>query len=103
MSDTAKAADLETEIRRLRLRIIGLSAAQLDSAGAHGAPRRAEIRRHLVEFSLLGSGGREVPVLGDRALADQVTLLLGECLRGVPPGDLAGVLDAAVSLRRALA
>lgn len=96
--DTRLAADLETEIRRLRLRIMGLSGAQLGAAGEGGVPRREAIVRALGEFSRIGSGGREVPRLGDRALADQVTVLLGECAHS--PGE---AVAAAVALRRALA
>ena len=49
------AADLHTEVRRLRIRIAGLSGPELD------AGRRAAIRDALAALSALSAAGRPVP------------------------------------------
>lgn len=125
MSDCS--ADLDAEIRRLRIRIIGLTTRQLDEAvdGAVEAaddldpgsdradpprPRREIISEALTDFSALASGGRAVPVLGDQSLADQVVVLLEHgvaAASALPPDErdllLSRLLRAATGLRRALA
>ncbi|WP_209325382.1 hypothetical protein [Brevibacterium renqingii] len=117
---TALTDDLETEIRRLRVRIIGLDSRRLDEPG--GGPetgadtgrtaksRRETIERALAEFSDIASGGRAVPDLGDASLADQVVVLLdhGRSVgQSLPEAErdamLTELLDAAVALRRGLA
>lgn len=119
---TNVSAELDTEIRRLRVRIIGLTSRQLAEAGEN-APvrssgqrlsRRETIAEALAEFSALGSGGRMVPDLGDQSLADQVVVLLDHGRKSATqPGQgssgeqrneqVAQLLDAAVRLRRDLA
>ena len=47
---TTAAAELETEVRRLRIRIISLTTAQLDEAVPRAPSRRAAIREALTEF-----------------------------------------------------
>lgn len=110
-------ADLDTEVRRLRIRIIGLNPPQLAEAGpnsrvtATGAhSRRNTIAEALAQFSSIGSGGRRVPDLGDQSLADQVVVLIEEGIasaREVPEESrqerLEALLDAAIRLRRELA
>lgn len=113
-----ETADIETEIRRLRVRIIGLTTAQLAEAGENSPvadsgerpSRRATIAEALAEFSAIGSEGRPVPELNDESLPDQVVVLLSHGMRTaseLPETDceemLAALLDAAVRLRRALA
>ena len=119
---TNVSAELDTEIRRLRVRIIGLTSRQLAEPGQN-APvrssgqqlsRRETIADALAEFSELGSDGRPVPDLGDQPLADQVVVLLEHGRdSATPPGQkspgeqgdeqVAQLLDAAVRLRRCLA
>lgn len=119
---TNVSAELDTEVRRLRVRIIGLTSKQLAEAGEN-APvrssgqrlsRRETIARALAEFSDLGSDGRMVPDLGDQSLSDQVVVLLehgrnsATQARQESSGELgdeqaAQLLDAAVRLRRGLA
>lgn len=121
---TDLSADLETEIRRLRIRIIGLSPQQLGEPGPNSPEtgtgkltRRETIAEALSEFSSIGSGGRPVPDLGDQSLADQVVVLI-ESGTDVGTGTdaescavaaddqgkrLSLLLDAAVRLRRSLA
>src|SRR5690606_3974617 len=70
----AKAAELHEEVRRLRLRVTALTTPQLD------AGRRTRIRSALERLSELGAQGRPVPDRGDRVLADQVVVLLTDCL-----------------------
>ncbi|TSI18515.1 hypothetical protein [Brevibacterium aurantiacum] len=110
-------ADLDTEVRRLRIRIIGLNPRQLaeagpnsrvTTAGAHS--RRDTIAEALAQFSSIGSDGRAVPDLGDQSLADQVVVLIEEgaaSAEDLPEAQqqerLAQLLDAAVRLRRRLA
>ncbi|AZU00306.1 MAG: hypothetical protein ACTIID_13935 [Brevibacterium linens] len=107
---TTAAAELETEVRRLRIRIISLTAAQLDEAAPPAASRRAAIREALTEFSQVGSEARPVPELADQNLADQVVVLLEHGLRSartLPEPDRENRIDtlteAAVRLRRTLA
>ncbi|MDN6605846.1 hypothetical protein [Brevibacterium sp.] len=110
-------ADLETEVRRLRIRIIGLNPRQLAEAGPNSldstagmVSRRDAIAEALAQFSSIGSGGRPVPDLGDQSLADQVVVLIedgaasAEELPETPRQErLEELLDAAVRLRRELA
>lgn len=107
---TTAAAELETEVRRLRIRIISLTTAQLDEAAPPAPSRRAAIREALTEFSQVGSEARPVPELADQNLADQVVVLLEHGLRSaqtLPEPDRENRIDAlteaAVRLRRALA
>ncbi|WP_309133259.1 hypothetical protein [Brevibacterium sp.] len=121
---TDLTADLDTEVRRLRIRIIGLTSRQLaeaidgDATGEvtetgpspEPATRREIIVRALAEFSALGSNGRSVPSLGDQSLADQVVVLLNhgaQVAAELPPDErdllLSRLLRAATDLRRALA
>lgn len=128
---TDAAADLETEIQRLRIRIIALSPQQLDEPGAaeptpgtgaaslgsstgrdhtRALSRRETITEALAEFSAIGSGGRPVPPLGDGSLADQVIVLLEHGASSVrflseaaAAERLSELLAAAVRLRRNLA
>lgn len=124
-------ADLETEVRRLRIRIIGLgprqlveagpnspettasadeSTAALDETTAGALSRRDTIAEALAQFSSIGSGGRPVPDLGDQSLADQVVVLIEEGIASsadLPEAQrqerLGLLLGAAVRLRRGLA
>lgn len=112
-------ADLETEVRRLRIRIIGLTPGQLAEAGENSPlhssgeqlSRRDTIVRALAEFSDIASGGRPVPDLGDQSLPDQIVVLLEHGMNSAaqePRAEqdeehVAQLLDAAVRLRRALA
>lgn len=110
-------ADLETEVRRLRIRIIGLNPRQLAEAGPNSPAtdagtmsRRDTIAEALAQFSSIGSGGRVVPDLGDQSLADQVVVLIDEGMASsahLPKTQqqecLELLLDAAVRLRRNLA
>ena len=107
---TTAAAELETEIRRLRIRIISLTTAQLDEAASPASSRRAAIREALTEFSQIGSDARPVPALGDQNLADQVVVLLEHGQRSaqsLPEPDrenrIVTLTEAAVRLRRTLA
>ncbi len=110
-------ADLETEVRRLRIRIIGLNPRQLAEAGPNSPAtdagimsRRDTIAEALARFSSIGSDGRSVPDLGDQSLADQVVVLIEDGMAlsaGLPETQrqerLEQLLDAAVRLRRELA
>ncbi|WP_029089604.1 hypothetical protein [Brevibacterium album] len=98
MTNDAQAADLHEEIRRLRIRVTGLTAAALD-AGA-----RTAVRAALRELAELSAEARPVPDLGDRVLADQLVVLLSDCLPeyGAPEPATAEALRIAVRLRRAL-
>ena len=105
-------ADLDTEVRRLHLRIIALQPRHLAEAGEQtpGQSRRETIAEALAEFSAIGSGARPVPELGDQSLSDQVVVLLeqGMSTAAKLPEDegedrLVKLLDAAVRLRRNLA
>lgn len=110
-------ADLETEVRRLRIRIIGLNPRQLAEAGPKSPAtdvdtmsRRDTITEALAWFSSIGSGGRTVPDLGDQSLADQVVVLIDEGIASTAnlpevqqQARLEQLLDAAVRLRRNLA
>lgn len=120
---TDLSAELQTEIRRLRVRIIGLTPRQLHQIGGQpesedrhdrpagpGPSRRETIRAALAEFSAIASDGREVPDLGDGSLSDQVVVLLnhGQCVAEALPEArrdqlLTRLLDSAVGLRRGLA
>lgn len=109
---TNVTADLDTEVRRLRIRIIGLMPRQLAEAGEKtpGQSRRETITEALAEFSVIGSGARTVPELGDQSLSGQVVVLLEQGMRTATelPEDegediLLQLLDAAVRLRRNLA
>jgi hypothetical protein len=120
---TDLSAELQTEIRRLRVRIIGLNPRQLDQIGGqpetedrHDRPAGPEVSRRetitaaLAEFSAIASDGREVPDLGDGSLADQVVVLLDHgqhVAEALPEAQrdqmLTRLLDAAVGLRRGLA
>lgn len=107
---TTAAAELETEIRRLRIRIISLTTAQLDEAAPPASSRRAAIREALTEFSRVGSDARPVPELGDQNLADQVVVLLEHGQRmaqSLPEPNrenrIVTLTEAAVRLRRTLA
>lgn len=92
------AADLHTEIRRLRVRAAGLSSAELD------AGRRTAIRAALAALSELTAGGRPVPELADRVLGDQLVVLLQDCLPefGADAETTARGLRIARDLRRSL-
>ena len=110
-------ADLETEVRRLRIRIIGLNPRQLAEAGPNSpdstagiVSRRDTIAEALAQFSSIGSGGRPVPDLGDQSLADQVVVLIEDGMAtsaDLPEAQrqerLELLLDAAIRLRRGLA
>src|SRR5699024_3421017 len=120
---TDLSSELQTEIRRLRVRIIGLNPRQLDQSG--GQPetedrhdrttgsevsRRETITAALAEFSAIASDSREVPELGDGRVDDQGLALLdhGQLVAEARPEAqrdqmLARLLDAAVGLRRGLA
>ena len=107
---TTAAAELETEVRRLRIRIISLTTAQLDEAVPRAPSRLAAIREALNGFSSIGSDARPVPELGDQNLADQVVVLLEHGLRAaqtLPEPDrenrIGTLTEAAVRLRRILA
>lgn len=114
---TDVTADLETEVRRLRIRIIGLNPRQLAEAGpnspdngAGGLSRRDTIAEALAQFSSIGSEGRAVPDLGDQSLADQVVVLIAEgaaSAEDLPEAPrqkrLEQLLDTAIRLRRELA
>ncbi len=107
-SMTTAAAELETEVRRLRIRIISLTTAQLDEAAPPAPSRRAAIRGALTEFSHIGSDSRPVPELGDQNLADQVVVLLEHGLHSaqtLPDREnrINALTEAAVRLRRNLA
>lgn len=99
MTTETKAAALLEEVRRLRLRVTSLTTVQLDEG------RRALIREALIRLSDLRADGRPVPELGDRVLADQVVVLLTDCLPeyGATEGQTARALTLAQELRRALA
>lgn len=107
----SQTADLDTEVRRLRVRIIGLTSAQLAEAGEGSTTsRRDSIAAALAEFSAIGSNGRAVPDLGDQSLADQVVVLIetgrrrAEMLDSASREQVLGrLLDAAADLRRRLA
>lgn len=109
MNDTT--ADLETEVRRLRVRIIGLTPTQLTRPGEGATvPRRQAIAEALAELSSIGSDGRAVPDIGDQSLADQVVVLIETGMRRAhalesAEGEqiLTRLLEAAVDLRRRLA
>lgn len=112
--NTDTAADLHTEVRRLRVRISGLSNAQLAApaevpAGSQPEPsiptRRDAIRAALAALSELRAEGRPVPDLGDRLLSDQVVVLLQDCLPeyGATEAQCRRALDIARQLRHALA
>ncbi|QUL77817.1 hypothetical protein [Brevibacterium sp. SMBL_HHYL_HB1] len=120
---TDLSAELQTEIRRLRMRIIGLNQRRLDQIGGQSetedrfdrpagpeSSRRETITAALAEFSAIASDGREVPDLGDGSLADQVVVLLDHgqhVAEALPEAErdqmLTRLLDAAVGLRRGLA
>ncbi|MGC2940204.1 MULTISPECIES: hypothetical protein [unclassified Brevibacterium] len=107
---TTAAAELETEVRRLRIRIISLTTAQLDEAAPPAPTRRAAIREALTEFSAIASDSRPVPELGDQNLADQVVVVLEHGLRSArtltePDREnrISALTEAAVRLRRSLA
>ncbi|WP_181275521.1 hypothetical protein [Brevibacterium oceani] len=107
---TTAAEELETEVRRLRIRIISLTPAQLDEATATAPSRRQAIIDALAEFSSITSARREVPWLSDQALADQVVVLLEHGLstsarlsEDERDDQIRTLTEAAVRLRRALA
>lgn len=107
---TTAAAELETEVRRLRIRIISLTADQLDEETPAAPSRRQALVDALAEFSAIASAGRDVPWLGDQALVDQVVVLLEHGLRAseeLPATErdeqIRTLTEAAVRLRRALA
>lgn len=99
MQTDMTAAALLEEVRRLRVRVMGLSTPQLDSG------RRPRIREALAHLSDLRADGRRVPVLEDRVLADQVVVLLTDCLPeyGATDTQTATALTIAEELRRDLA
>lgn len=99
MTTETKAAALLEEVRRLRLRVTSLTTLQLDDG------RRAVIREALAQLSDLRADGRAVPELEDRVLADQVVVLLTDCLPeyGATDDQTARALVIAQGLRRALA
>lgn len=112
------AAELEAEIRRLRLRISGFTTAQLDElVGESGTepgvgmiPRRVRVRGALAQLAALdsrnhpGRASLTVPDLGDRVLADQVVVLLSEFLpvNGAGAAQTQAALEIARSLRQDL-
>lgn len=110
-------ADLETEVRRLRIRIIGLNPRQLAEAGPNSPAtdagtmsRRGTITGALAQFSAIGSDGRSVPDLGDQSLADQVVVLIEDGMastKALPEESrqerLEALLETAIRLRRELA
>lgn len=99
MTTDTKAAALLEEVRRLRVRVMGLSTSQLDEG------RRTRIREALTGLSDLRAHGRRVPLLEDRVLADQVVVLLTDCLPeyGATDVQTASALTIAEDLRRDLA
>jgi hypothetical protein len=99
MVTQAKAAELHEEVRRLRLRVTALTTPQLD------AGRRTRIRSALERLSDVGAQGRPVPDRGDRVLADQVVVLLTDCLPeyGATDQQTARALLIAQELRHDLA
>ncbi|GAA4515822.1 hypothetical protein [Brevibacterium yomogidense] len=99
MTAEAKAAALLEEVGRLRLRVTSLTTRQLDDG------RRAVIREALAHLSDLCAEGRAVPELEDRVLADQVVVLLTDCLPeyGATDDQTARALVIAQDLRHALA
>ncbi|WP_344334364.1 hypothetical protein, partial [Brevibacterium salitolerans] len=82
----------------LRVRVSGLSTAALE-----GGAREA-VREALARLADLTAEGRPVPDLGDRVLADQLVVLLSDCLPeyGAAETTTARGLDIARELRRAL-
>lgn len=95
------------ERRRLTDRIIGLSVAQLDAAAESGRSRRALITGAIGEIADLGarSEGREplpVPNAGDRALADQLAVMIDDVVAAGRERELDDALGVLVGLRRAL-
>lgn len=99
MVTTAQAAELHEEVRRLRLRVTALTTPQLDDG------RRVRIRAALAELSAVAADSRPVPDRGDRVLADQVVVLLTDCLPeyGASDRQTAAALRIAQRLRRDLA
>lgn len=99
MTAETKAAALLEEVSRLRLRVTSLTQPQLD------AGRRDAIRDALARLSELRADGRPVPDRSDRVLADQVVVLLTDCLpeNGASEAQTASALALAQDLRRALA
>lgn len=122
------AADLLTEVRRLRIRLTQLSGSDLgepasapvpdggsaaEAASTSAAPspavapgsRREAVYSALAALAALDDAPAEVPQLGDRVLADQLTVLLADCLpdAGAPAEQTEAAFEIAVALRRALA
>src|SRR5699024_994138 len=120
---TDLSAELQTEIRRLRMRIIGLNPRRLDQIGGQSetedrfdrpagpeSSRREAITAAPAEFSATASHGRQAPPLGAGRLADQVVVLLDHgqhVAEALPEAErdqmLTRLRDAAVGLRRGLA
>lgn len=109
MNDTT--ADLDTEVRRLRVRIIGLRERDLAEVGERSSvTRRESIRVALSAIAGLTADCRPVPNLGDSSLSDQIVVLLehgrdsAEALTGPDrTARLTALVDIAMALRRELA
>lgn len=103
-SSNTLAADLREEIRRLRIRVTALTADQLDAHGDAGQQRRQLIRDTLAQLSEVRSGGQPVPQLSDRVLADQLVVLLEDCLpeAGASSAHVSRALTLARALRQGL-
>ncbi|WP_344306207.1 hypothetical protein, partial [Brevibacterium samyangense] len=82
-----------------RIRVIGLSPAAFESGA------RDHVRGALTALSDLAAAGRPVPDFGDRVLADQLVVLLTDCLPeyGADPVVTERALTIATDLRRDLA
>lgn len=96
------------ERRRLTGRIIGLTFAQLDAVPpGGGASRRRLIVAAIGRMADLGARveGREripVPDAGDRALADQLAVMIDDVAAAGTAPDMRDGVDILVGLRRAL-
>ncbi|WGW10736.1 hypothetical protein LWF01_11425 [Saxibacter everestensis] len=92
------------EQRRLRNRMISFSVAQLDQ----GEPsRRTLIRSTISQIADLAAAAerqpeREIPTLEDRALVDQLTVVIQDSVAHAGEDELKLLLTRLVDLRRAL-
>src|SRR5699024_7818226 len=100
---TDLTAELQTEIRRLRMRIIGLNPRQLNQIGEQSQTedrfdrpagpesyRREPITAALAEFSAIASDARAVPDLADGSLPDQFVVPLDH---GLPVAEALPIAD----------